>query len=39
VLAALMVIGVVLYYAIELLERVSIPWHAVIRLADMTRTA
>jgi NitT/TauT family transport system permease protein len=39
VLAALMVIGVVLYYAVEILERVSIPWHAVIRLADTARTA
>lgn len=35
VLAALMVIGVVLYYAVELAERVSIPWHVVIRLQDM----
>jgi NitT/TauT family transport system permease protein len=39
VLAALMVIGVVLYYAVEILERVSIPWHAVIRLADTATTA
>jgi hypothetical protein len=29
----------VLYYAVEILERVSIPWHAVIRLADTARTA
>lgn len=35
VLAALMVIGVVLYYAVEIIERLSIPWHAVIRLQDM----
>ncbi len=36
VLAALMIIGVVLYYAVEIIERVSIPWHVVIRLQDMT---
>ena len=36
VLAALMVIGVALYYAVEIVERVSIPWHAVIRLENMT---
>jgi NitT/TauT family transport system permease protein len=35
VLAALMIIGVALYYAVELIERVSIPWHAVIRLQDL----
>lgn len=39
VLAALMIIGVVLYYAVEFIERVSIPWHAVIRLQDVTTTA
>ncbi|WP_137391149.1 ABC transporter permease [Rhodoligotrophos defluvii] len=32
VLAALMVIGVVVYYAIELLEKAVIPWHSVVRL-------
>jgi len=32
VLAALMVIGVVVYYAIELLEKIAIPWHNVVRL-------
>ncbi|MGF7159618.1 NitT/TauT family transport system permease protein [Rhodoligotrophos appendicifer] len=32
VLAALMVIGVVLYYAVEFIERAVIPWHNVIRL-------
>lgn len=37
VLAALMVIGVVLYYAVEFIERISIRWHAVIRLQDMTQ--
>ena len=36
VLAALMIIGVVLYYAVEIVERVSIRWHAVIRLQDIT---
>jgi NitT/TauT family transport system permease protein len=39
VLAALMIIGVVLYYAVEFIERISIPWHAVIRLQDVTTTA
>lgn len=37
VLAALMIIGVVLYYAVEIIERISIPWHVVIRLQDMAR--
>ncbi len=37
VLAALMVIGVVLYYAVEIVERLVIPWHAVIRLQDTTQ--
>lgn len=32
VLFALMVIGVMVYYAIELIERAVIPWHTVIRL-------
>lgn len=32
ILAALMVIGVVLYYSIEFIERAVIPWHNVIRL-------
>jgi len=36
VLIALMVIGLVLYYAVELIERIAIPWHAVIRLQDVT---
>jgi NitT/TauT family transport system permease protein len=35
VLAALMVIGVVLYYAVEVIERYSIPWHNTIRLQNM----
>ncbi|MGE0716504.1 MAG: ABC transporter permease [Alphaproteobacteria bacterium] len=39
VLAALMVIGIVLYYAVEFIERVSIPWHVVVRLQDMARGA
>lgn len=34
VLVILMVIGVVLYYGIELIERFMIPWHATIRLKD-----
>jgi NitT/TauT family transport system permease protein len=37
VLVALMIIGVVLYYAVEFIERLSIPWHAVIRLEDITQ--
>ena len=37
VLAALMIIGVVLYYAVEFIERLAIPWHAVIRLQDLAR--
>ncbi|MCC7272242.1 MAG: ABC transporter permease [Alphaproteobacteria bacterium] len=39
VLAALMVIGVFLYYAVEVIERLSIPWHVVVRLQDMARGA
>jgi NitT/TauT family transport system permease protein len=35
VLAVLTVIGVVLFYAIELVERLLIPWHATIRLKDL----
>jgi len=35
VLGALMIIGVALYYAVEVIERLSIPWHAVIRLEHM----
>lgn len=35
VLAILMVIGIVLYYAVELLERVLIPWHATVRLKEL----
>lgn len=34
VLLMLMVIGVVLYYAVELLERLLIPWHTSQRLAN-----
>jgi NitT/TauT family transport system permease protein len=34
VLLALTVIGIALYYAVELVERLCIPWHASIRLAD-----
>jgi NitT/TauT family transport system permease protein len=37
VLAALMIIGVALYYAVEVIERLAIPWHAVIRLQDLAR--
>ncbi len=37
VLVALMIIGVVLYYAVELVERITIPWHVVIRLQDITQ--
>ncbi|WP_110647492.1 ABC transporter permease [Salinicola peritrichatus] len=36
VLAFLTVIGVVLYYAIEYLEALLIPWHATIRLKETT---
>jgi len=39
VLIALMIIGIVLYYGVEFAERVSIRWHAVIRLQDMTHSA
>jgi len=39
VLIALMIIGVVLYYVVEIIERLSIPWHAVIRLQDMSQPA
>lgn len=38
VLIALMVIGLVLYYAVEMIERFAIPWHAVIRLQDVSMT-
>jgi len=34
VLLLLTVIGIVMYYAVELAERLAIPWHASIRLAD-----
>jgi NitT/TauT family transport system permease protein len=34
VLVILMVVGVVLYYGIELIERLMIPWHATVRLKD-----
>ncbi len=36
VLVALMIIGVVLYYAVELVERLVIPWHSTIRLQNPT---
>lgn len=36
VLICLTVIGVVLYYSVEYLERISIPWHATVRLKDRT---
>jgi NitT/TauT family transport system permease protein len=39
VLVALMVIGIVLYYAVELVERLVIPWHVVIRLQDVSQAA
>lgn len=35
VLVILMVIGIVLYYAIELLERLLVPWHATVRLMEL----
>jgi NitT/TauT family transport system permease protein len=35
VLVILMIIGVVLYYGIEALERVVVPWHATVRLRDL----
>jgi len=38
VLAMLMVMGVVLYYTVELVERVAIPWHATVRLKDVQST-
>src|SRR5690625_825194 len=34
VLACLTVIGIVLYYSVEWLERVMIPWHVTVRLKD-----
>ncbi|QOG07276.1 ABC transporter permease [Aureimonas sp. OT7] len=34
VLVCLTVIGVVLYYAVEWIERVTIPWHVTVRLKD-----
>lgn len=34
VLVVLMIIGVVLYYAVEVMERVLIPWHSTQRLKD-----
>lgn len=36
VLVCLTVIGVVLYYAVEFVERISIPWHATVRLKELT---
>ena len=38
ILLMLMVVGVVLYYAIEMLERMLIPWHVSIRLQSTTAT-
>lgn len=36
VLLILLVIGVVLYYAVEFIERLVIPWHSTIRLQNVT---
>ena len=36
VLVILLVIGVFLYYAVEFVERLVIPWHSTIRLQDVT---
>jgi len=36
VLVILLIIGVLLYYAVEFLERLVIPWHNTIRLQNMT---
>src|SRR5438874_13808704 len=33
VLFFLTIIGIVMYYSVELIERVAIPWHASVRLA------
>lgn len=38
VLVMLMIIGVVLYYAVALVERLSIPWHQSMRLKDIQPT-
>lgn len=38
VLVLLMVLGVALYYAIELIEQLVIPWHATIRLKGVSAT-
>lgn len=35
VLVVLLIIGVVLYYAVEFIERFVIPWHSTIRLQNM----
>lgn len=35
VLIVLLIIGVVLYYAVEFVERLVIPWHSTIRLQNM----
>jgi NitT/TauT family transport system permease protein len=35
VLVMLLIIGVVLYYAVEFVERLIIPWHSTIRLQNM----
>ena len=34
VLVMLLIIGVVLYYAVEFIERLVIPWHSTIRLQN-----
>jgi NitT/TauT family transport system permease protein len=36
VLVILLVIGVFLYYAVEFVERLVIPWHSTIRLQNVT---
>ncbi len=38
ILLMLMLIGVVLYYAIEIIERLLIPWHVSVRLQSPTAT-
>lgn len=38
VLVMLMIIGVVLYYAVELVERLMIPWHSTQRLKEAQAT-
>jgi NitT/TauT family transport system permease protein len=38
ILLMLMLIGVILYYAVELAERALIPWHVSMRLPSTTAT-